>query len=398
MKAIFRALPVLALTAGISVAVPTDAFACRTTIGDFVWLDSNGNGIQDAGEPGINGVTVKITADHLTPGGRTFVTANKPGTSDPGYYSFVVECDTDYVVSIDAATVPAEYAKSPIGVGGNEAVDSNDHDGTLVNIANPMTGNHPEPNLTFDFGYVPACEGKIGDFVWSDLNNNGIQDAGEPAIAGAVVTLNGSSPIASSSSGAYLYSGLCAGTYNVCVQVPPGSQPSPADQGGNDAVDSNGQSNGHGGSCATVTLPAPNTVNLTIDFGFFYPPVTQVGTGTPGYWKNHPEAWPVSVISIGGVSYTKAQALSVLDQSDGDKTITLFRSLVAATLNVLSGSDQSCIASTIVSANSWMATYGPAGSKVKASSLAWKLGEPLYRTLDNYNNGMLCAPSRDSLE
>jgi hypothetical protein len=33
---------------------------------------------------------------------------------------------------------------------------------------------------------------------------------------------------------------------------------------------------------------------------------------------------------------------------------------------------------------------------VKASSKAWKLGEPLKNRLDRYNNGMLCAPARDS--
>src|SRR5207248_3639333 len=32
----------------------------NTGLGDFVWLDSNGNGRQDAGEPGINGVTVQL--------------------------------------------------------------------------------------------------------------------------------------------------------------------------------------------------------------------------------------------------------------------------------------------------------------------------------------------------
>ena len=31
------------------------------TIGDFVWNDTNGNGIQDAGEPGISGVTVTLS-------------------------------------------------------------------------------------------------------------------------------------------------------------------------------------------------------------------------------------------------------------------------------------------------------------------------------------------------
>ena len=39
-------------------------------IGDFVWNDLNGNGIQDAGEPGINGQTVTI----LFPDGVTTAT------------------------------------------------------------------------------------------------------------------------------------------------------------------------------------------------------------------------------------------------------------------------------------------------------------------------------------
>jgi hypothetical protein len=154
-------------------------------------------------------------------------------------------------------------------------------------------------------------------------------------------------------------------------------------------------SNGHGSSCASVTLAGPDAVNLTIDFGMWYPPVSQPGTGTPGYWKNHPEAWPVATITIGGVTYTQAQALAWLDAPDGDKSVTMFRSLVSAQLNVLVGNDASCVSSTITAANAWLASYGPVGSKVKSASLAWKLGEPLHRTLDNYNNGMLCAPGRD---
>jgi hypothetical protein len=33
---------------------------CFGTIGDFVWNDLNSNGIQDTGEPGLNGVTVNL--------------------------------------------------------------------------------------------------------------------------------------------------------------------------------------------------------------------------------------------------------------------------------------------------------------------------------------------------
>jgi hypothetical protein len=110
---------------------------------------------------------------------------------------------------------------------------------------------------------------------------------------------------------------------------------------------------------------------------------------------NHPEAWPVQSVTVGGVVYTKAQALAFLGQSGKDKTLTMFSSLVPAMLNVLIGNDSSCVATTITQAQAWMSTYGPVGSGVAASSYAWRVGEPLHRVMDNYNNGMLCAPARD---
>jgi hypothetical protein len=121
------------------------------------------------------------------------------------------------------------------------------------------------------------------------------------------------------------------------------------------------------------------------------------GTGTPGYWKNHPEAWPVEEITIGGVTYTKEDAIGfMMTPERGDKTLTMFRALVAARLNVLIGNDDSCIAATIEAAdNYWMAMYGPVGSGVSGDSEAWMTGEPLYLELDDYNNGLLCAPARD---
>ena len=61
----------------------------------------------------------------------------------------------------------------------------------------------------------------------------------------------------------------------------------------------------------------------------------------------------------------------------------MFSSLVPAMLNLMIGNDGSCVASTIAAANAWMATYGPVGSNVAASSLAWTVGEPLHRQLDN---------------
>src|SRR5262245_44270594 len=32
---------------------------------------------------------------------------------------------------------------------------------------------------------------------------------------------------------------------------------------------------------------------------------------TQGYWKNHPDAWPVETLTLGTVTYTKDQLLSI---------------------------------------------------------------------------------------
>jgi hypothetical protein len=237
-----------------------------------------------------------------------------------------------------------------------------------------------------------ASGGNVCGIVWSDTNNNGVRDAGELPIAGAVVTLNGFST-ATNSNGFYLLA-ADLGTHQVIVQIPPGTQVSPANVGADDTIDSDGISDGLGNSVATITLTEDQGSSADTDFGFWAAPVAQPGTGTPGYWKTHPEAWPVDVITLGGVEYTKTQALAFLDTPGKDKSLTMFSSLVSAKLNVLSGNDSSCVASTIEAADAWMTTY-PAGTGVKAASLAWKLGEPLHRLMDNYNNGMLCAPHRD---
>jgi hypothetical protein len=127
------------------------------------------------------------------------------------------------------------------------------------------------------------------------------------------------------------------------------------------------------------------------------------GTGSPGYWKNHPDAWPVDEIEIGGVIYTKDDAIGIMNTSvKGDKTYTLFPALVAAKLNVLVIGDIECCVGCVLGAISkgdqWMKNHPP-GSGVEASSYAWpERGECVYLILDDYNRGELCAPSRDAFE
>ncbi len=133
------------------------------------------------------------------------------------------------------------------------------------------------------------------------------------------------------------------------------------------------------------------------------PPVC--GTGTPGYWKNHPAAWPVNNVIIGGKGYTKENAIKIMKTSgNGDKCFTMFNALVSARLNVLAGNPSSCIDATITNADIWMDAwcinepkdfYDDNKKTVSGSGAAWRAGEPLYWTLDAYNNGLLCAEHCD---
>ena len=239
-----------------------------------------------------------------------------------------------------------------------------------------------------------CASGGVCGTVFDDANNNGFQDSGETGIECVKIYVcqlcDGTDTIESESGPDGLYSIFVpGGTTTVSVLIPTGTEASPPNVG-DDGFDSDGVPDGAGFSVATG-VEANGTAT---DFGFHTLAVSQPGTGTPGYWKNHPEAWPVASLTVGGVSYTKAQAIAWLGKVGKDKTTTMFSSLVPAMLNLLIGNQGSCVSPTIAAANAWMATYGPVGSNVAGSSAAWQLGEPLHITMDNYNNGRLCAPHR----
>jgi hypothetical protein len=261
----------------------------------------------------------------------------------------------------------------------------------------------------------PASAGICGT-VFYDTNGDGIQDAGEGGISGVSVTvtymLEGATEATTrvfptdengfyhiTQTDEYPYLPPPGTAYTVSVQTPPTMTASPNNNPlTTDLLDSDGVPDTSGNNVAHFTVPeTDNNGDSSTDFGFTATSgFTNPGTGTPGYWKNHPEAWPVSSVTVAGVTYTKAQAIAILGSPvTKDKTYTMFSSLVPAMLNVAIDNDNTCVNDAIAAAQSWMGNYGPVGSGVAASSYAWKIGEPLHRQMDNYNNGMLCAPHRD---
>jgi len=127
---------------------------------------------------------------------------------------------------------------------------------------------------------------------------------------------------------------------------------------------------------------------------------------SPGYWKNHPDAWPLKSceeLKIGCESYTVSEAIYIMQEPvKGDKTYTMFDAVVAAKLNVKCGCCQSEeIKYIIEGANRWMMRHKP-GSEVEASSSYWQdefvyncdskypSAEVMYQKLDAFNNGYYC--------
>ena len=370
-----------------NLTVDAGLYLMPASIGDFVWNDANKNGVQDAGEPGIAGVTVKLY--NCTTGALVATTT----TGANGMYLFDNLMPGSYRVEFAA---PMGYAFTTSNVG-NDATDSDANASGVTDCYDIVAG---QTNLTVDAGLylMPAS---LGDYVWNDTNKNGVQDAGEMGIAGVKVELYTCADVLvatayTDANGYYSFTNLMPGDYYVKFYVKDGFAFSPMDQGGDDAKDSDADP-ATGKTVCTTLVAGEN--DLTWDAGMYTVACTPLGTGTPGYWMNHPEAWPVDSITIGGVVYSKDKAILLMKSPVKlDKTYTMFPALVSAKLNVLVCNDASCIADTIQAADDWMRVYGPVGSGVLASSSAWAIGEPLYLLLDEYNNGLLCAPSRDVLE
>jgi serine-aspartate repeat-containing protein C/D/E len=147
------------------------------SLGDRVWLDTNANGIQDAGEQGLAGVTV-LLKDTV---GAVLQTTT---TDSNGNYLFDVAVGS-YQVTFET---PSDYVVSPSDKGSDDNLDSD-----IINPATKTTGTIAiaagEQNLSVDAGVYQTAS--LGDKVWLDCNGNGVQDGGEVGVAGATVKLIG---------------------------------------------------------------------------------------------------------------------------------------------------------------------------------------------------------------
>jgi hypothetical protein len=113
-----------------------------------------------------------------------------------------------------------------------------------------------------------------------------------------------------------------------------------------------------------------------------------------GYWKNHPDQWPVTQLQLGNVVYSQEELLSILHQPvRGNGLVLLTHQEIAAKLNIANGADGSCIEQTLADADALIGDLlvPPVGT----GYLRPRDVSALADILDDYNEGALCAPSCD---
>ncbi len=159
-------------------------------------------------------------------------------TDSNGEYLFCGVENGEYSIKIDKTTLPNGYLITELNLDENDSIDS---DFDLENASVESVIVKDSNNTAIDGGiYKPKyC---IGDFVWFDDNQNGIQDSSESGVVGVKIILNETNETTiSNSSGYYEFCDLDDENYSITVDkstLPDGYEITAQNQGDSDSLDS----------------------------------------------------------------------------------------------------------------------------------------------------------------
>lgn len=234
------------------------------TIGNRIFIDFNGNGIQDSNDPGMSGYQVSLydSDDQLI---AVDTTRGDMMVNQGGFYSFDNVRPGSYYLLFQ---IPQDYRFTLPNMGTDDA--DSDVTSSLSFGSTDLFQLFPgEIKDDVDCGiFLPSA---IGDYVWEDLNKNGIQEAGENGFANVEVFLQRStgqviSSTTTDSDGRYLFTGLNQGLYSVRFSQIPDYQITLKDAALDDETDSD--PNPTTGVTSLISL-AHGATFLGVDCGYY---------------------------------------------------------------------------------------------------------------------------------
>ena len=245
------------------------------SLGAFLWIDLNNDGVFDPDEDPIPGVTVELYDAF----GNLIATAV---SDEDGLVEFAGLQEGLYGLLIIGENFEEGGPLEPyVSTGGNPAdddgIDPTEEDGGVASrLFNVTAGGSLLAGPDASFGFTP--EASVGDTVFRDNDRDGVQDSGEPGIADVTVKLYDESgevirETTTDADGVYIFKSLTPGDYSVEFETPDGLEPSPKQAGSDTALDSD--MNPATGRTDVITLVG-GSPNMTVDAGFMPPAL-----GTP---------------------------------------------------------------------------------------------------------------------
>jgi len=237
------------------------------TLGDRLWLDENGDGVQDDGEPGLNDVTVNLfnIYDGLV---ESTTTATVDG--EDGIYSFEDVYPTEYYVQFEFSD---EYILTTPDVGGVDSKDSDIDNSNGAGTTSIFLLSPGETDLDIDGGVF--LDAYIGDKVWHDRNKDGMQDSNEPGVENVEielyrVTTQGDILVQTTDTdrfGEYRFSQVSNGDYYLIFYPEDDFEMTDQDVGMDETTDSDASKTG----ITDIITITSSTSNATIDVGLIRP-------------------------------------------------------------------------------------------------------------------------------
>jgi uncharacterized repeat protein (TIGR01451 family) len=220
------------------------AEAAPVEVGNRVWYDANGNGVQDGGELPIPGVTVTLTVGAnpartaVTDGNGNYRFSSAAGTDDGANKFGVSELKAGATFTVAAPTTVSFGGGTRNITTKTAGTETGSDANTATGVTDVITINgHGQNTHAIDFGFTPAAAPltySIGNFIWIDNGvgggtaNDGIRNGGELPKSGVVVKLfaaDGSGnptgaallTVTTDANGLYRFDGLTPLTYVVVV-------------------------------------------------------------------------------------------------------------------------------------------------------------------------------------